>query len=131
MKSYAERAKEGGNDEAQSIPQPCGFCGEMTKHETLRMFGARCGRCYQAFCSYIPSGPDVGDKRTGDDKSWAKALQRREEGGERLSSVQRAMWREALGLGRKLKMKPRKAVDVDAAKAEAQRKVEAYLGGNR
>lgn len=80
-------------------PMPCSFCGEVTKHEALRMFGARCVRCYRAYCeSASKPAPDVGDKRKGNPKEWAYALKAREESGERLSSVQRSMWRSALGV---------------------------------
>lgn len=41
-------------DPAQD-PMPCTFCNAMTTRGTLSAYGARCFRCYQAYCSaHIP-----------------------------------------------------------------------------
>lgn len=65
MKSYKDVRKElaetmGPTDGA---PAPCGFCREMTPHETLRNFGARCGRCFSAYCRAVPELPKADVKR--------------------------------------------------------------------
>lgn len=77
-------------------PMPCLSCGAVTPHDTLRMLGARCHRCYLLYCSELPRAPDSGDK-TADPKSWAHQLRRRELAGERLTKPQRDMWRSAIG----------------------------------
>ena len=98
MKSYAERAKQShGESELTQQSRPCSFCGTLTKHDTLATLGARCAQCYRYYCASASKPTlDVGDKRAGGPKDWAYALKTREESGERLSSVQRTMWRAAL-----------------------------------
>ena len=76
---------------------PCAFCGTPAKHKVLATLGARCSPCFRAYCEAPPQASNVGDKRTGGPRAWAYALKAREEAGERLSGVQRRMWRAAIG----------------------------------
>lgn len=76
---------------------PCHRCQTLTQRATLAQYGARCYRCYEAYCQEPqPSPRFMGDKKLGD-KDWAVALKAREESGERLTLAQKIMWREALG----------------------------------
>lgn len=75
---------------------PCRFCGQSTLIETLSQYGARCWSCYEAYCQQLQTSPHVGDK-TGGPRAWAYELRNREQRGERLSIVQREMWRQAIG----------------------------------
>lgn len=78
---------------------PCSWCDTPTARSTLNTFGARCYRCYRAYCEAyqpVPLLPAIGEKAMNP-KAWAKTLQQREKNGERLSPVQRQMWRDALG----------------------------------
>jgi hypothetical protein len=34
----------------EELLMPCTRCGESTEHSTLRMYGARCFRCFLAYC---------------------------------------------------------------------------------
>lgn len=75
---------------------PCRWCSAPTRRAVLADLGARCIRCYQAYCQAPQPGvKDVGDKRHGT-RSWADALRKREQSGERLTDPQRKAWREAL-----------------------------------
>ena len=75
----------------------CQFCGAAAPQKALVEFGARCAKCYEAYCR----APQLRPKHTGDkDKgplSWAHALKLREEEGESMSQAQRDSWRAALG----------------------------------
>lgn len=98
------RAKFDESSDVQERPlqslKSCIFCGRATAHDTLATLGARCAPCYRGYCeSASKPTPDVGDKRKGNPKEWAHALKAREEAGERLSGVQRTMWRAALRVG--------------------------------
>lgn len=78
-------------------PLPCSFCRIETKRETLAAYGARCFRCYGAYCEAAPKAPEwMADKRVDGPKAWAHSLKLREESGERLLPTQKAMWRSAL-----------------------------------
>jgi hypothetical protein len=78
----------------------CGFCGKLTPGPQLAAYGARCARCYAAYCESPPQAPDwMADKRTDGPKAWAQVLKAREQRGERLSPAQRDMWRWSLGPG--------------------------------
>jgi hypothetical protein len=78
---------------------PCLWCKTPTQRATLAHYGARCWRCYEAYCGEVQPRPDfMGDRRVDGPLAWARALKAREEAGERLSLVQQTMWRDALGL---------------------------------
>jgi hypothetical protein len=77
-------------------PAPCQRCYTLTDRKQLAQYGARCFRCYEAFCREPQPRRDVGDKRV-DPRNWAHALKRHEDAREPLSPCQRAMWRYAFG----------------------------------
>lgn len=97
MKSFREVREEldshAGSGQAE---MSCGFCGKRTRVATLNAYGARCFQCYEAYCSAPQLYTDSGNKNDSP-KAWAYALKRREESGEKLSSVHQMMWRSALG----------------------------------
>lgn len=106
----------------------CNQCRKMTEAQELMAHGARCLNCYEAYLSEAnPAGwpqrrltpeersavRDRGLKSLQmlrslqkDAKSWARDLQRREEGGETLTTIQSQAWKEAL--------KPRFETEVSA-----------------
>lgn len=78
--------------------RPCACCKGSTLVETLTQYGARCNRCYSAYLvEKLPTPQTIGNKVTGGPKDWSRALREREDAGERLSPVQKTMWRSALG----------------------------------
>lgn len=96
MKSFKEVRQElavHGSDTLREMP--CRWCGKLASIGSLNTYGARCFKCYEAYCQVQPDYTDTGNKNDSP-KAWAHALKRREENGERLSSVQKAMWRAAL-----------------------------------
>ena len=93
MKSYREVREELSQQTGVDTSMPCTLCSRPTKRETLNAYGARCFRCYELYCAERTPSPDVGDKRTGDPRSWAYALLHRQQNGERLSAVQQKMMR--------------------------------------
>lgn len=95
-------------------PLPCSFCGDLTSRSVLAHLGARCSRCYEAYCRAPQRKVNVGDKRQSP-RAWAHALKRREEAGERLTPPQRAMWRAAIG---RQDAQPQDAEDADYATRE-------------
>ncbi len=104
------------SDDGRSAPAtdraPCQRCQQSTPKATLGHLGAMCQGCYDDYCSMgrPPEGRWSKDdklealkamrsmftKTVQDPKAWAYALKAREESGERLSSVQRTMWRAAI-----------------------------------
>lgn len=106
----------------------CNHCKKLTETQELMAHGARCLSCYEAYLSEAnPAGwpqrrltpeersavRDRGLKSLQmlrslqkDAKSWARDLQRREEGGETLTTIQSQAWKEAL--------KPRFETEVSA-----------------
>lgn len=75
---------------------PCLWCRDATPVSVLNHLGARCSRCYAAYCRAPQPAPHVADKRTQGPLAWAHLLRRREETGERLTPPQRSAWRKAL-----------------------------------
>lgn len=98
--------------------QPCNRCKAPTPVEDLMSYGARCRGCYEAYLAEKnPAGwPNrrlTPDERSAardrglqalaqlramrsDPKAWARDLQRREESGEVLTTIQSQAWKEAL-----------------------------------
>jgi hypothetical protein len=77
---------------------PCRFCGTSTLRPILVQYGARCYRCYVAYCEEPPTrrGLIAGDKRQGA-KAWAWALKASEERDPAsVTAKQRVEWRAAL-----------------------------------
>jgi hypothetical protein len=77
---------------------PCGWCQTMTDRAALSTYGARCFRCYQAYCREPQPGGSLPSKAEKDanPRAWAYALKAREEAGEPLTIVQMQAWREAI-----------------------------------
>jgi uncharacterized membrane protein len=95
---------------------PCRWCQATTPKADLATYGARCRRCYEAYCAEanprnrVAVGPmtlaekqavirsiaNIGKGGVRGPKDWAHRLCSREQAGERLSPAQRKAWREAL-----------------------------------
>ena len=110
-------AKTRGDDHIAETNNPedelmqCRWCGGMAKRIDLSMGGARCVPCYR---DYLDQGVRHHGALSPDEKravlrklgligksaprEWAHLLKAREEAGEKLSSIQRRFWREALGV---------------------------------
>ena len=95
MSSYRNVVKEIVEHSATDRLQ-CRFCGKPTLRETLSQYGARCFECFTAYCSARPFYPDTGDKRIDGPRSWAHALKRRHEQGDRLTPSQVSAYKAAL-----------------------------------
>lgn len=92
---YQEAAADHREDEPPKLA--CRWCNAMTPVAALASYGARCFRCYEAYCNSAPEVPHwAANKNTDGPKGWARALKKREMLGERLSPAQKAMWRAAL-----------------------------------
>ena len=81
--------------ELQKQDYRCRYCGATAAWETLSNFGARCGSCYADYCRAQQFFPDTGDK-TVNPRSWAHALKRRHEQGDRLTPAQVSAYKAAL-----------------------------------
>lgn len=76
----------------------CGWCHAPTDHSTLSTYGARCFRCYQAYCRE-PMPPGMLPSKAAKDanpRAWAHTLKAHEEGGAQLTLAQSQAWREAI-----------------------------------
>lgn len=99
-----ETAQRMGEDEDRGgarIMAACTFCGAPTAYDTLAMLGARCSRCYAAFCATLPAVVKVPDGEAipagaPEGLWWAYRLRWRHECGEPLSRVQIDAFRSAL-----------------------------------
>jgi len=94
------RAEIRNEPEKEACDKPCTFCGAMTEHKTLVMLGARCMRCYTAYCNEKRDWPNVTANLTapGDRLAWVRRLEyRRDVLGERLNSSQVDAMQRALG----------------------------------
>ena len=92
-------------DEFLSSFAPCTFCGVSTLYKDLADLGARCRRCFDAFCTqgrrYPVLSPEdrrnmaealrkaIGGGLRQDGRQFVAALQARADAGERLTSGQR------------------------------------------
>lgn len=111
-RGFDERQDRQVADEHLANFAPCTFCGRSDERENISKYGARCGECYASYCrgtsgnaapKSLAERIAVLQKLRGvlagtfsDPKAWARKLQAREHGGERLTLVQRQAWREAL-----------------------------------
>jgi hypothetical protein len=94
MNTYRSRAMEAG-EQTDSETGSCSFCRTACTRVTLSAFGGRCAGCFKAYCNTPQSAPPTGDKNHNP-RGWAHALKAREQQGDRLSTVQKRFWREAL-----------------------------------
>lgn len=105
-------------DDYLSTQMACGLCKRMVETQELSSHGARCRDCYEDYLAEKnpagwPRRPLTPDERSAardrglkalaqlrsmrsDPKSWARDLQRREESGEVLTTIQSQAWKEAL-----------------------------------
>lgn len=95
VSKYSETRKELADKLAGDSPRPCRTCQESTDWQTLSDHGGMCFRCFKAYCREFQNRPDVGRKEA-DPLSWARALQRRHQAGERLSKAQIDAYQDAL-----------------------------------
>ena len=77
-------------------PKPCSFCFQLTKHEDLMTYGARCLRCYDAYCNQAPAYIAQSTKYQGDPKAWARRIIDRAAAGESIRPISLRYAREAL-----------------------------------
>ena len=106
--SYARDKRIADDVSAQNPTAPCMICQAPTAWDTLSMLGARCSRCFRAYCAQAsPSGAFIGKARaieklraltfsTPGGTDWARRLQEREQNGEKLTRFQREAWRKAI-----------------------------------
>lgn len=105
-------------DDYLSTQMACRVCQRMVETRELSAYGARCFVCYDKCLGEKnpagwPSRPLTPDERMAvrdrglkalaqlramrsDPKAWARDLQRREEAGEVLTTIQSQSWKEAL-----------------------------------
>jgi hypothetical protein len=94
------------NSEVSATPikleqrKACMVCGTSTLKTMLSQYGARCLKCFEFYQTTKVDYPPLGD-RTKSGTSWAVVLRGREQRGERLSPMQKEMWRAALKVGKK------------------------------
>jgi hypothetical protein len=77
-------------------PKPCAVCFQLAKHEDLMTFGARCLRCYDAYCRQAPAYMAQSTKYQGDPKAWARRIIDRDAAGESVRPISLRYAREAL-----------------------------------
>ncbi len=87
-----------GQPPLAEVRQPCRWCGESTLRTMLAQYGARCFRCFEAYCAEAQLAPVfLANPAVDGSKAWAWALKAREEHDPRsMTEAQRAMWRAAL-----------------------------------
>jgi hypothetical protein len=93
-KALADQRQADGDVDTAST---CRVCSAVTDREVLSRLGGRCSTCYGHYLRAPrehPPLPDVPSR--SNPRAWALRLQARENAGERLTHVQRAMWRQAL-----------------------------------
>ena len=93
--SLVDVRKKMAEQRAQDERQQCRICNTVTAWETLSDHGGRCYPCYAAYCRAVPPAPKL-PAFADSPRRWAYLLQWREQRGERLSPVQKTLWREAL-----------------------------------
>lgn len=96
-----ETAQRMGDDEPTTERvMACSCCGAPTAYGVLAMYGARCSRCYEAFCATLPAVVKVPDSAVPAGApaglQWAHRLRWRHECGEPLSGAQVTAFRAAL-----------------------------------
>lgn len=94
--AYAARARAAAEDAQPPQLLSCRLCRASADYATVSSLGGMCLRCYDAYRSEAPAIRTPAADSSTDKRAWARALKAREEAGERLSPVQREMWRTAL-----------------------------------
>lgn len=78
----------------------CRWCGVETSYDTMAKLGARCVRCFDAYCRSAPKPPHVPPEAvppgTPEGIKWAYRLRYRHQQGERLTKAQIDSYREVL-----------------------------------
>jgi hypothetical protein len=115
--AFDDRRDQRVADDFHKDHLPCRWCQASTPVADLAEYGARCRRCYDAYCAeanprnrrnvgpltlaekraVISAIANVGKGVPRGPKDWAHRLRERELAGEQLSILQRKCWREALG----------------------------------
>ncbi len=75
----------------------CVCCGDHAEFKVLSTLGGRCSTCYGRYLReprQHAALPNVASRASP--RGWALRLQAREQAGETLTPLQRAMWRQAL-----------------------------------
>lgn len=93
--TYREVRKKLQEDAGEVGGLKCRRCKCITTSDTLSSYGGLCGPCYGVYCREQTAGIK-GTAPEGAQHAWAHRLKSREEAGERLTLVQRDMWRDAL-----------------------------------
>ncbi len=87
--------------EASKAVHLCRYCGDETPYETMATLGARCGRCYAAYCAVLPRVPYVDEAAavpagTPDSLKWAYRLRWRHRNGDTLTRAQIESYQQVL-----------------------------------
>ena len=78
-------------------PKPCVVCKQMTPHEALMSYGARCVACYDSYCRQIPPYMTEPNKyHANDPKAWAKRIMDKHNEGRPVSKIALEFAKEAL-----------------------------------
>ena len=78
-------------------PKPCTVCKEITAHEDLMTYGARCWKCYDIYCRTAP--PFIAEPNKyheNDKKAWAKRIMDKHNEGRPVSKIALEFAKEAL-----------------------------------
>ena len=84
------------DNDVPAPPKPCSECRQMTPHEALMTYGARCMACYDSYCRQTPSYMAEPNKYLGDNKGWAKRIIDKHNEGRPVAKIALEFAREAL-----------------------------------
>lgn len=84
------------DNDLPSSPKPCSECRQMTPHDALMTYGARCMACYDSYCRQTPSYMAEPNKYLGDNKGWAKRIIDKHNEGRPVAKIASEFAREAL-----------------------------------
>jgi hypothetical protein len=85
-----------GGDDAPPPPKPCSECRQMTPHDALMTYGARCMTCYDSYCRQTPSYMAEPNKYPNDPRGWAKRIIDKHNEGRPVAKIALEFAREAL-----------------------------------
>ena len=77
-------------------PKPCSECRQMTPHDALMTYGARCITCYDSYCRQTPSYMAEPNKYPNDPRGWAKRIIDKHNEGRPVAKIALEFAREAL-----------------------------------
>jgi hypothetical protein len=84
------------DNDVPAQPKPCSECRQMTPHEALMTYGARCMACYDSYCRQTLSYMAEPNKYLGDNKGWAKRIIDKHNEGRQVAKIALEFAREAL-----------------------------------